>query len=379
MERAIDCQDRLFRKATLQSPFPVLVHASDGDMLLVSDAWKELTGYSHEEISTVADWMRKAFGENPRLSKVMGDRLDSINMKQEWGEYVITTSRGEKKTCCFSTAPLGTLPDGQRLFISTVVDVTDRKRVEEALQMEQRLLRHALEMHERDRRLTAYEIHDGFVQQSTGALLHLQGFRERQAREPEEAWKDFDEGLQSLRRSIDEARRLIGGLRPQALDNSGVVAAIKHLADESHEGGGAKITFQHHVDFDRLPSPLENAVFWIVQEALRNARRHSGSEAVYVELTQQDCRLHIEVRDWGSGFDPAKVGHDRFGLEGVQGRARLLGGRAVIDSAPGKGTHITVNFPLTEDESDCQEACPNSMLRDGKRVTGSEALGESVG
>jgi signal transduction histidine kinase len=97
----------------------------------------------------------------------------------------------------------------------------------------------------------------------------------------------------------------------------------------------------------RLDPDLENAVFRIVQEALTNVERHSGADEGEVDLSERDGRLRIEVRDRGVGFDPLAVSDGRFGLEGVQERARLAGGTASIESAPGKGTRVVVDLPIT--------------------------------
>ena len=100
------------------------------------------------------------------------------------------------------------------------------------------------------------------------------------------------------------------------------------------------------VQFDRLEPLLEATVYRIVREAVTNLNRHSQSDRSEIRLTQVGDRLQIEIEDWGIGFDPAGVGKDRFGLQGIRERARLLGGRAVISSAPGKGTRVFVDLPV---------------------------------
>jgi signal transduction histidine kinase len=147
---------------------------------------------------------------------------------------------------------------------------------------------------------------------------------------------------------MDEARRLISGLRPPILDESGIVAAVDYLICEHEKLGDPKIEFIHNVQFDRLALPLETAVFRIVQETLTNACQHSRSEKVRVELLQRRGHIQIQVQDWGIGFDPEKVEENRFGLQGIRERARLLGGLVSIDTAPGRGTRITTELPLLD-------------------------------
>lgn len=219
---------------------------------------------------------------------------------------------------------------------------------QKSLRKEQKLLKQLLELQERDRKLVAYEIHDGLAQLITGAYYRLQSFQHLHGTMPEEAKKAFDEGLRLLERSVDEARNLISGLRPPVLDESGVVPAIEYLIQESQKGGGPEIEFHHTMRSERIPGPLETAVFRIVQESLTNALRYSQSDRVRLVLIENKHWLTIEVRDWGVGFEPQNVESGHFGLEGIRERARLLGGRSSIESAPGKGTHIVVEIPLSD-------------------------------
>ena len=216
----------------------------------------------------------------------------------------------------------------------------------DAVKKEQHLLRQLLELQERDRELVAYEIHDGLAQLVTGALYRLQHFRDLQHRDPQKAEEALSETSELLQRSVKEARSLISGLRPPDLGESGVVAAIQSLIAGSRAAGKLQIDFYPQLRSHRLPGTLESTVFRIVQEALTNAIRHSQSDRVRIDLIEEERSLRIEVRDWGAGFDPERVAPDRFGLRGIRDRARLLGGRAVIQSALGRGTQVLVRIPL---------------------------------
>ena len=116
----------------------------------------------------------------------------------------------------------------------------------------QQPLREWLELSEGERQLVAYEIHDGFVQQATGALMHLQAFRELRDRAPEQASKALDLAMASLEEGIREARRLMAGLRPPVLEEAGLVAALDDLARDANRREQAEIEFSHSVQFDRL-------------------------------------------------------------------------------------------------------------------------------
>jgi two-component system sensor histidine kinase UhpB len=232
-------------------------------------------------------------------------------------------------------------------FAGAVRDITESKRIEEALRGEQRLLRQLLNVHERERQLFAYEIHDGLSQQVTGSLMHLEA--SAQAADPSSAWarQEFEHGVRLLREAVGEARRLLSGLRPPILDESGVVAGIEYLVNEVRQFVG-EVTFSHNVHFKRLAPPLESAIFRIVQEALNNVRLHARAQSVRVSLVETDGQLRLEIVDDGIGFDPHRVGDEHFGLQGIRERARLLDGTASIDSVPERGTRVTVEFPLPQ-------------------------------
>ncbi|MBN1393618.1 MAG: PAS domain S-box protein [Pirellulales bacterium] len=235
---------------------------------------------------------------------------------------------------------------GVENVLAIATDVTQERTAAEAVKKEQRLLRRLLEIHERERRLVSCEIHDGFAQQLTGALFRLQSFRETLARNPAEAWMSFDSAADLLARAIDETRRLISGLRPPVLDEMGIVDAVQYIIYEHRKEGGPEIEFAHDLSRRHLGPSLENAVFRIIQESLRNACRHSRSEKIRVALFERADHVHVEVRDWGVGFDCDAVEEDRFGLQGIRERVRLLEGSVTIESAPDEGTRLSVRLPL---------------------------------
>ncbi len=231
-------------------------------------------------------------------------------------------------------------------MVASCEDITARKRAREALEKERRNLRRLLQSRDHERQLIAYEIHDGLAQQLAGALMQFQTFAHLKDKNPKEAAKAYDAGTTMLQQAYFEARRLIAGVRPPILDESGVVEAISHLVHEKSRDSGTEIEYRSKVAFDRLDPTLENAVYRIAQEALTNACRYSASENVRVTLFQRGDEIRIEIQDWGTGFDPKAVPKNRFGLEGIRQRARLLGGKCSIRSTAGKGTRIAVSLPV---------------------------------
>jgi PAS domain S-box-containing protein len=223
------------------------------------------------------------------------------------------------------------------------------KTSEKSLQHERTLLRRLLKIQERERQLVSYEIHDGLAQYLAGAIMHLEAAEHAAAGSAE--GRDLAEGLRLLRAATDEARRLIGGLRPPALDELGIIEAIETLVSDARIDV-PRIDFIHCLPRRRLPPDVETTIFRIVQESLSNIRRHANAEAVSVRLEQLgDDAVRVVVQDDGVGFEPATVPDDRFGLEGIRQRARLLGGEPAITSGLGHGTTVSVTLPIEARES----------------------------
>jgi signal transduction histidine kinase len=238
--------------------------------------------------------------------------------------------------------------DNEDCVLTGFVDLTRRIEAEQELLAERRLLKRLLELHERDRQLISYEIHDGIVQDMTAAQMFFESSRPDGLPADDPSHEPFQQGVRLLRGSIDEARRLINGLRPPVLEDEGVIAAVETLVSEMERDAALHIELVTDVKFKRLAPALEMAIYRIVQEGLNNIWHHSRSAKARVELVQRDETIEIRVQDWGIGFDPAKVAKRRYGLMGMRERARLLNGRAIIKSSLGEGTTLHIELPLID-------------------------------
>ena len=133
MEEALRQSEERFRQAVVNAPFPMTIHAENGEILQINRTWMELTGYTQEEIPTIADWTEKAYGERYEIVLEAVDRLYELKDKVSEGEFTITTRQKTRRIWDFSSAPLGRLPDGRRMVLSMAADVTERKWAEEQL------------------------------------------------------------------------------------------------------------------------------------------------------------------------------------------------------------------------------------------------------
>jgi PAS domain S-box-containing protein len=232
--------------------------------------------------------------------------------------------------------------------VAIFMDMTKHRQVESEAIEHQQCARKMFDSHERLRRSVAYETHEGIAQQIAGALLLVQAFTRQHGEKEKKTDELLDTVVRVLGETITKARQIANRLGPPTLEEFGVVAAITDLVYESDTDSSCEMEFSHNRTIGRLPRRLETAIVRIVQELIENARRHSRSKKIRVELIKEDGHVQIEVQDWGIGFDQAKVEEDCFGLREARTRARVLGGQTTVNTAPSKGTHVIVRLPTRE-------------------------------
>jgi two-component system NarL family sensor kinase len=151
------------------------------------------------------------------------------------------------------------------------------------------------------------------------------------------------------RSTLDEARRSVLDLREAPLEGRSLEDALASIAADARLASPRGPTIDVTVDAEtapEIPAAVEQGLYRIAQQAVANSVRHAGAARVAVRLTWSPDAVALRVEDDGDGFDPTAVPGDRFGLVGMQERARLLGGTLRVESAPGAGTAIDVRIPI---------------------------------
>ena len=217
------------------------------------------------------------------------------------------------------------------------------KKQADSLRSEQELLKQMFIEQERERKLISYEIHDGIVQYATGALMLMEASLDNGNGEGKT--KNMVTAAEQMRKIVEEGRRLMNGLRPLVLDEEGLVAAIEHLISEQ-DSESLQITLKTESDFERIDPRLESCIYRVVQEAITNAKKHSQTKKIQVVLGHDADRIHVEIRDWGIGFNHDHRKRGPHGLLGMTERVQLLGGNLLINCAAGKGTSIRADLPI---------------------------------
>ena len=189
-----------------------------------------------------------------------------------------------------------------------------------------------------ERARIAREIHDAISQHLFGLRMIAAGMRRA---DPD------NQQARAIERISEEALRemqtLLAELRPASLDGAGLAAALLDICAAYQDRLGVAVDAS--VDDVAVPAPVEHALLRITQEACANAVRHGATRHLSVSLTRQDAHAELAVADTGTGFDPAAP-QAGSGLAHIRDRVAELGGTVDIDSAPGRGTTLTVRVPV---------------------------------
>lgn len=203
---------------------------------------------------------------------------------------------------------------------------------------------------EEERRRLARDLHDGPAQTLAAALFGVDLAVNALDRAPATARDELLAARALVREALDDLRALMAGLRPRLLEERGLVTALNGLAAMPPLWGTeVSVESQGIGPGERLPADVELAFFRIAQEAVSNARRHSGASRVRVSLAVRTGVAELLVVDDGRGFlwEPEFGWSSRGeGLPGMRERAELLGGTLRVESAPGTGTRIAVMLPF---------------------------------
>ncbi len=205
-------------------------------------------------------------------------------------------------------------------------------------------VRRVLEAQEQERARLARELHDETGQALTSILLGLR------ALEDAVDTADGRASAASLRElvvgTLQDVRNLAVELRPAALDDFGLVAALERLVDSFRESTGIEVSLEASIGRERLASEVETTFYRLVQEALTNVVKHADARHVSISLVRKNGSVSAVVEDDGRGFSVEETRDDALGLVGMRERVALLGGRITVESSSGRGTTLAVEMPV---------------------------------
>jgi PAS domain S-box-containing protein len=342
--RAAEC----FRRVFEDGPIPMALVGDDYRLAEVNDAFCRLTGYTADYLAdrTFSD-ITHPDDVGPGLflarrvfdGEVPGGTLEKRYVRPTgevvWVELTVSVIRDEQ---------------GRPLKGLAIAQAIGERRQELAREQSERTARERVQAAEAERARWARELHDETLQGLAG--LHVLLSSALRAGSPNRMQEQIGHAQEQIENEMEKLRGLISELRPAALDEFGLEASVRDLADRTQAVYGIDVETVlelHGPDGTprRLAQEVETAAYRIVQEGLSNAARHAGASRVVVELRQRGGSVDVRVRDDGHGFDPAN-GAAGFGLRGMRERVDLLEGRLWVESRPGSGTEVAAVLPVTD-------------------------------
>jgi signal transduction histidine kinase len=207
-----------------------------------------------------------------------------------------------------------------------------------------------VQLEENARSQFVHDLHDGPAQIVAAVKVRLSIVQRLLERNPDQVVPEIRELEEMAQRASDEIRHVMFQLHPLALESQGFTAALEQLAEKTQKTFHQPVRVQMSSDIDRyLDKNQQGALFNLIQEAVTNARKYAQAELITIQGAQKNGVLIIRISDNGVGFDPSvrkNDGRDHIGLGSMRERAELLDGTLGVDSAPGRGTRITVKVPV---------------------------------
>src|SRR5579859_6857092 len=211
-----------------------------------------------------------------------------------------------------------------------------------------------IEVQEEAQKKLARDLHDGPTQAVAALAMRANFVRRLLERDVKAASEELFKMEDLARRTTKEIRHMLFTLRPLVLESQGLTAALRQLAEKMHETHGQNVIVEAEpgVD-DRLEMNHQGVLFYIVEEAVNNARKHAQAEHIWVRLKAQSDILVVEIQDDGVGFNVGAVDSNynrrgSLGMVNMRERAEMISGAIKIDSAENRGTRVFVYIPLTD-------------------------------
>ena len=335
-----------FQAVFSAAPDGFLIVRADGTIRAANEKVRLLFGWAPDELegrpiemlipSAVRDRhreQRESFQRNPH-DRPMGAGLDLTAAHRDGTEFPVEVSLSPWNT-----------PGGATQIICSVRDVREYRRL-------QNFSEGALRASEEERKRIARELHDDTAQRLATLILRVRQL----AGESDDTARGllFEQVRSEIVEAADEVKRMARGLRPPEIEELGLALALQAHVRNLRESGVFRVRAElGHVD-PFLDATAKLALYRIVQEALSNARRHSGADSAVVRLAFEEGAVIAEVTDQGKGFPLATAvdGQRGLGLIGMQERTSMIGGRISVASVPGEGTRVRVVVPVEAETND---------------------------
>lgn len=313
-----------------------LIDPSNHAIRLTNPTFDRMFGYGSTELlgRSIEPVFSMLTAQRRRLARVLGDGCqtgETVPM-----EFECARKDGARFVAACVVTPVSI--NGAEHWLAVLNDVTERKQLE----------REIIEIANREQQRIGGDLHDGLGQELTGIALILKGVVAQLRKEGSTASSDVEEVIGLVNNAIENTRTLARGLSPLGSGRRSLGAAIRTMAARLSERFGVQVDC--NIDFEeplRLSDAAATHVYRIVQEALTNVVRHSGSTLASITLRTSEEELHLRVDDNGRGFSqPLPDGPEGLGLKIMRYRAQTLGGDVSVGSAENGGVSVRCSCPL---------------------------------
>jgi PAS domain S-box-containing protein len=342
-EDALRASEERFHSVFRDAAVGMVIVSLDGRFLAVNQTFCECLGYTEEEllqrtvesVTFPKDWPSFSRKLREAVERGIGFQRTEKHCVHKSGRVVITES----------SASLIRGTDGEPLyFVGEVLDITERKLAEEALSNAGRKL---VEAHEEERTWIARELHDDFNQRIALLAVNLERLKQRIPGSDEESRREIQNAYEYVSELGSDIQALSHRLHSSKLEYLGITAACKGFCGEFSDQGKVEIDFHA----DGVPKAFSKeaslCLFRVMQEALQNAVKHSGTRRFKVSLEGLVDEVHLSVQDHGVGFDAQQaINGNGLGIISMRERLKLVDGQLFIDSKPQHGTTVHARVPV---------------------------------
>lgn len=367
-EEALRASEARYRALIESANDVIFFLAPDGRVLEINPAFETLTGWSR------AEWLGRSFTLllHPEDVPVALQRFQAIlaGAPSQRREYRVRKRSGEYAVGEFTLAPQ--IKDGcnQGMF-GIGRDVTDRKRVEDAIvqseehyrdlfhqayQMQENLRRlsaRILEVQEQERTRISRDLHDEVGQSLTAINMNIAALKKALDGAPAAQVRRMADTQRLIEHTMVTVHNFARELRPAMLDDLGLLPTLRNYVKGFGGRTGLALRLQARgaADIERLDAERKIVVYRVVQEALNNIVKHAAARRVSIRLSANRHGIALELADDGKGFTPAgdaaaSPASERLGLLGLAERVRLVSGEFAVESKPGRGTTVRATIPF---------------------------------
>lgn len=343
--------ETMFRALVESMPDAIVIAGHDGKIQLVNAQTEKLFAYSRKTLigQRLELLMPERFVERHRLhratymtaprTRMMGADLELSGQRADGSEFPVEISLG----------PVNTGNGGG--VVAVIRDLTGRKQMDEALRVSREQLRnlsaYLQTAREQERSRIAREIHDELGQALTALKMDVSWLSKKLPLAEEALHTKIYLMTNLLETTIHTVQRISAELRPELLDDLGLAAAIDWQAKQFHQRTGIECQFTHEPENIVLDRVRSTVIFRILQEALTNVTRHAQATKVKINLTKNERKMVLKVRDNGKGISSSQITDARsFGLMGMRERVYPWKGSVKIKGLARKGTVIYVSLPV---------------------------------